>query len=134
MCILLFIRSILSNWCYSIFHKIPKILITKNNIHLLTLIFIILIIQDGEICRKIFVRMIHRDSMCPKDRTVNTLDTRYWENFNLEVNRINFDEQGSIFFNDHVSCSSPFTQVKQPLIYCKMIIHYTENERRRQNN
>lgn len=36
---LLLIYSILSNWCYSILHKIPKILVGEDNIYLLTPIY-----------------------------------------------------------------------------------------------
>lgn len=49
-----------------------------------------------------------------------------WENFNLEVNRIILEERESIFLIDHTSCSSSFTQVKQSLLGCKMILHYIE--------
>ena len=54
------------------------------------------------------VQIIHRDSMHPKDHTTSALDTRCWENSNLEVNRINLDEQESIFLFDHAYCSFTF--------------------------
>lgn len=65
--------------------------------------------------------------MCSEDHTVSALDTRCWENSNLEVNRINLDEQELIYLIDHVFCSSLFTQVKQPLLGCKMILYYIKN-------
>lgn len=63
----LFIRHILSNWCYSILHKISKILIIENNIHLLTPILMILTIQDWKIRWKIPVRMRSHCVMPPKN-------------------------------------------------------------------
>lgn len=89
-----------------------KDLDNKNYLHLLAPIFIVLAIQDWKIRRKMDVRIIHRDSLCPKDPTTIALDTRCWEKSNLEVNQINLDEQESIFLIDHTYCSSPFTQVK----------------------
>lgn len=77
MCNLFFICHVSYKWRHYLLHKIPKILIAENNIYMLTLILVIMNLQNWETRRKKAIHMIHR-IMCSKNHIASALDTRCW--------------------------------------------------------
>lgn len=77
VCNILFIHHVLCKWCHSLFHKIPKILIAKNNMHLLAPFLVILILHNWETRRKMPIQMIYC-VMIPKNHRGCALDSRCW--------------------------------------------------------